>query len=107
MRVWDPVAGTLLHTPKGEWREVRRGVHAARRHAARPLWLVRLTVRVWDPVAGTLLHTLEGTRSVGRRARFPLPDGTPRALSGSCDKTVRVWDPLAGTALATLEGHTE
>ena len=39
-------------------------------------------------------------------ACFTLPDGSPRAISASSDKTLRVWDPLAGTSLVTLEGHT-
>ena len=53
------------------------------------------------------LHTLEGhTSYVNGVAVFLLPDGTPRALSGSDDKTVRVWDPVAGKALHTLQGHT-
>ena len=108
VRVWDPIAGTLLHTLEGHTNNVRASRRSRCPTARRaPLWRSNdKTVRVWDPVAGTALHTLEGLRLGGGVAAFTLPDGTPRALSGSHDKTVRVWDPVAGTALHTLRGHT-
>ena len=43
------------------------------------------------------LHTLQGhTDMVLSVAVFLLPDGTPRALSGSSDETVREWAEAAG-----------
>ena len=94
VRVWDPIAGKALHTLEGHTGTCgRRRVHAARRHAARPPR--RGTRRcAWGPHRRQGAPHAEGhTDWVKCVAAFTLPDGTPRALSGSDDKTVRVWDP--------------
>ncbi len=47
---------------------------------------------MWDPLSGECVRTLEGhTPGVFGVACFALPDGAPRAVSASADKTLRVW----------------
>ncbi|KAF8058632.1 WD40-repeat-containing domain protein [Lyophyllum atratum] len=101
LRLWDPHAGTCLHTFTGHTRDLRAVAFSS---DSRRLVTGSedLTARVWDAISG-LLATLEGHTGYVRSVAFS-PDAQA-VVSGSEDSTVRLWD-LQTLKSTPLESHS-
>ena len=102
VRVWDVVAGKVVHTMWGHTDWVRSVAWAEWGPDGRRLASASedKTVRVWDVETGHVVHTLRGHTDWVFSVAWA-PDGR-RLASASDDQTVRVWDRATGHVIQSL-----
>jgi WD40 repeat protein len=112
IRLWDPVAGRLLHTLSPDGGEMTALAVAAPTNGVTIVASAchddNGRIRLWNAADGRLIETLESNRLPALALAFgTLADGSLVLADAGIGGTICLWDPETGKAARELRKHTD